>query len=89
MKSPVVLDSWSQKRCSFLKINVQKFALLMCNGHQATSIETLGAFPVFLSLSERPENFRLQVAHLINLKIYKCDFVITFFFNPNELWLKC
>lgn len=88
MKSPVVLDSWSQKRCSFLKINVQKFALLMCNGHQATSIETLGAFPVFPSLSERSD-FRLQVAHLINLKIYKCDFVITFFFNPNELWLKC
>lgn len=72
----------------FLKINVQKFVLLRYNGHQATSIATLGAFPVFPSLSERPEKFRLLVAHLINLKIYECDFVITFFFfNPNELWL--
>lgn len=44
------------------------------------SIATLGAFPVFPSLSERPEKFRLLVAHLINLKIYECDFVITFFF---------
>lgn len=64
----------------FLKINIQKFVLLRYNGHQATSIATLGAFPVFPSLSERPEKFRLLVAHLINLKIYECDFVITFFF---------
>lgn len=77
---PLFLICGPKRPIHFLKINVQKFVLLRYNGHQATSIATLGAFPVFPSLSERPEKFRLLVAHLINLKIYECDFVITFFF---------